>query len=57
MQISIANHCTEPRDPNRRARGKTEGAEWECNPIGRTMSNNETTQSSREYINQRVYME
>jgi hypothetical protein len=37
MQILIANHLTEPRDPNGRARGRTERDEWDCNPIGRTV--------------------
>jgi hypothetical protein len=36
MQILIANLWTEPRDPNGRVRGRTEGAEGDCNPIGRT---------------------
>jgi hypothetical protein len=29
---------TEPRDPNGRARRRTEGTEGDCNPIGRTIS-------------------
>jgi hypothetical protein len=33
MKILIANHQTEFRDPNGRARGRTEGAEEDCNPI------------------------
>jgi hypothetical protein len=32
-----ANHLTEPRDPKGRARGRTEGAEGNCNPIERTI--------------------
>jgi len=35
MQILTANHLTEPRDPNGRVRGKTEGTEGDCNPIER----------------------
>jgi hypothetical protein len=45
MQILRANHQAEPRDLIRRARGRTEGAEGDCNPIGRTISINRTTQS------------
>jgi hypothetical protein len=33
MQILTANHWTEPRDPNGRVRGDTEGAEGGCDPI------------------------
>jgi hypothetical protein len=40
MQILIANHQTEHRDPNREARGKTE-VEEVCNPIRRTTSTNQ----------------
>jgi hypothetical protein len=36
MQIFTAKHQTEPGDPNGRARGRTEGAIGDCNPIGRT---------------------
>jgi hypothetical protein len=39
-QILTANHPTEPGDPNGRARGRTEGAGGNCNPIGRTISTN-----------------
>jgi hypothetical protein len=47
MQILTANHWTEPRDPSGRVR-ETEGAEGDCNPIGRTtISTNQTTQSSQ----------
>jgi hypothetical protein len=42
-----ANHQTEHRDPDGRVRGKTEGAEGDCNPIGRTISTNWTTQNSQ----------
>ena len=47
MQILTANHQTEPGDPNGRDRGRTEGAEGVCNTIGRTISTNQTTQSSQ----------
>jgi hypothetical protein len=44
MQIYTANYWTEPRDTNGRARGRTERAEGDCNPIGRTtISTNLTT--------------
>jgi hypothetical protein len=60
MQILIANHWTEPRVPNGGDRGRTEGAEGDLNPIGRTISTNLTTQSSqggnKPQTNQRVYM-
>jgi hypothetical protein len=46
MQILTANHQTEPRNPNGRARGRTEGPEGDCNLKGRT-STNWTTQSSQ----------
>jgi len=36
MQILTANHWTEPRDPGGRVSGRIEGAEQDCNPIGRT---------------------
>jgi hypothetical protein len=35
MQTLIANHWTELKDPNRRVRGRTEGAERDCNPVGK----------------------
>jgi hypothetical protein len=35
-----ANHQTELRNPNGRARRWTEGAEGDCNPIGRTILTN-----------------
>jgi hypothetical protein len=48
MQILTANHLTEPRDPNRRVRGRTEGTEGNYNIIGRkTVSTNQTPQSSQ----------
>jgi hypothetical protein len=39
MQISTAKHRAEPRDPSGKVRGRTEGAEEDCNPIGRTSAN------------------
>jgi hypothetical protein len=47
MQILTANHQTEPRALNGIARGRIEGAEGYCNPIGRIISTNWTTQSSQ----------
>jgi hypothetical protein len=47
MQILTDNHRTEFCDPNGSARGKTEGAEGDCNPIRRKISTNWTTQSSQ----------
>jgi hypothetical protein len=47
MKILTANHQTEPRDPNGRSRGKTVGAKQDYNPIRRTLSTNQTTQSSQ----------
>jgi hypothetical protein len=37
MQILTANHWTEVWDPYGRDRGRIEGDEWDCNPIGRPM--------------------
>jgi hypothetical protein len=37
MQMSAANHWSEHRKPNGGVRGKTEGAEGVCNPIGNTI--------------------
>jgi hypothetical protein len=42
MQMLIVDHQIEQRDPNGRIRGRTEGAEGVCNPIGRTISTNQT---------------
>jgi hypothetical protein len=42
MQIVIANHWTETGDPSGRLKGGTEGGEGDCNPIGKTMSINQT---------------
>lgn len=44
VQTLTANHCTEFRDPNGRARGSTEGAEGACNSIGRKILTNGTSQ-------------
>jgi len=41
------SYQTEPRNPNGRASGSTEGAERDFNPIGRTISTNCTTQNSQ----------
>jgi len=43
----LANHLTEPGQANGRARGRTKGVEGDCNLIGRTMSTNQTIQSSQ----------
>jgi hypothetical protein len=43
-----AKHQTEHRNPKFRVRGRTEGVERNCNPIGRTtISTNLTIQSSQ----------
>jgi len=48
MQILIAIHLSEPGDPSGRARGRTEGANGDCNPKGRPIIlTNQTTQSSQ----------
>jgi hypothetical protein len=36
MQILIASQWIEPEDPNRRVRGRKEGAEGDCNLLGGT---------------------
>jgi hypothetical protein len=41
VQILRFNHWTEPREPNRRARGRTEEAEGDFNTIGRIISGNQ----------------
>jgi hypothetical protein len=58
------NHLTEHGDPNGGVRGRTEGAEVVCNPIGRTrISINQTPPHTHtlaprnETINQRIHME
>jgi len=40
----LTDHWGEPRDPSRRAKGRTEGDEEDCYPIGRTISTKWTTQ-------------
>jgi hypothetical protein len=53
MQILTANHLTEPGDLCVRVRGRTEGAEGDCNTIGRTtLSINWTPQISQELSHQ-----
>jgi hypothetical protein len=52
IQILIANHWTDSRYLNGRARGITEGTEGDCNPVRRTMSNNWMAQSSKGLIHQ-----
>jgi hypothetical protein len=47
MQKLTSNQWTEPWEPNARAKERTEGAEGDYNPIGRTMSTNRVTQSSQ----------
>jgi hypothetical protein len=37
MQILTANHWTESGEPNGGVRGRTEGAEGDCNPIERAI--------------------
>jgi hypothetical protein len=45
MRMLTANHQTEPRVPSGRVRGRTEGAEGDCNPIERTtISTSQTPQ-------------
>jgi hypothetical protein len=46
VKILTAIHPTEPKDLNGRVRGRTEGAEEVCSPIGRTtISTNQTPQN------------
>jgi hypothetical protein len=53
-----ANHCTEHWVPNGGVRKRTEGDEWVCNPIGRTISTNQTApRAPRDSSNHRVHME
>jgi hypothetical protein len=48
MQVLTGNHWTEPGDHNGRVRKRIEGAEEDCNPIGRTtISTNLNIQSSQ----------
>jgi hypothetical protein len=48
MEIVIANHLNEPREPSGRARGRTEGAEGDCNLIRRTISTNLPSRAPRD---------
>jgi hypothetical protein len=52
LKISILwviNHWIEPGDPNGRLRGRAEGAEGDCNHIGRTtVSINRTARAPRD---------
>jgi hypothetical protein len=48
MQILTAIHWTEPGESNGKVRGGTEGAEGDCNPIGRTISTNQTLRAPRD---------
>ena len=52
IQILTANHWT--GDPDGRARGRTKGAEGDCNCIWRTISTSWATQSSQELNHQRT---
>jgi hypothetical protein len=53
MQMHTANHQTEHRDPNGGVRGRTEGTEGSCNPIGKAIiSTNHIPQSSQELNHQ-----
>jgi hypothetical protein len=52
MAMDTANHQTEHRDPNERARRRTKVSEGVCNPTGRTILTNQTTQSSQKLNNQ-----
>ena len=47
LQILTASHWDEPKDPNGRVGGGTEGAEGDCNPVGGTISTNWTPWSSQ----------
>jgi len=47
MRMLAVNHQTEYRNPKGGVRKRTEGAEGVCNPIGRTISTNQTPQSSQ----------
>ena len=63
MQILTGKHWTEVRDSYGRVRGRIEGAEGDCNPIGRTtVSTNpdplelpETEPPTKEYIHRLVW--
>ena len=45
MQILTVDHWTEPEDHMGRATGRTEGGEQDYNPIGRTVSTKQISQS------------
>jgi hypothetical protein len=47
MQLLTVNYRTEPGDTKRRAKRTTERTEGDCNPIGKIMSINQTSQSSQ----------
>ena len=50
------NHWTEHGDPNGGVQGRTKGAEWVCNPMGRTIiSTNQTPPSSQGLNHQQGY--
>jgi len=56
IKMLAANHRTEHGDLSGGVRGRTEGAEWVCNPIGRTtILTNQTLQSSQGLNHQRKY--
>jgi len=48
MKMLVANHWTENRVPNGRFRERAEVAEGVCNPIGRTISTNQTPIAPRD---------
>jgi hypothetical protein len=58
MEMLTANHWSESEDPYGRVRGRTKGAEGDCNPIGRKqISTNWTLRAPRDKAtNQRAYM-
>jgi hypothetical protein len=48
MQVLTANHQPEHGDPNGKARWRTEGADRDCNPMGRMISAIQTTRAPRD---------
>jgi hypothetical protein len=55
MQVLTVNYWTEPGDLSGRDRGRTEGDEGDCNPIGRTtISTNQIPQSPQGLSHQGV---
>ena len=58
MQRLSANHWTQVQDHYRRVGGRTEGAEGNCNPIGRTtvLTNLDTSGLPDEVTNQSAFM-